>query len=104
MHRRTGENAEDIRARVMARIHEHPDEINIEESSEAIGSTPLYFAYIMDDEELVRLLLQNGAVTTPPTNRSFTHDRLLENVSPNPYIDELIRNASKVQAVRLHNK
>ena len=61
----------------IARDREFSDSVNHYVSYS--GFTPLHYAVVMDDEPLVRYLLEHGADPTIENNRGFTPDRYCNN-------------------------
>lgn len=86
----TKEKKDELREKIMRHIAEHPEDNNVEEYGEGIGWSPLYMAYIMNDKEMVALLLDHGAKPIPPVGRTFSPERVLKGLTPDPDILRLI--------------
>ena len=61
----------------MARDRDFNDGMN--HNASYSGFTPLHYAVVMDDESLVRYLLEHGADPTIENNRGLTPDRYCNN-------------------------
>ena len=59
------------RDKVMEHIKTHPEELNDMLSEHAVTLTPLSIAFYLNDEEMVALMLENGAIPFPSTRNYY---------------------------------
>ena len=65
------DGSEAARRRVLARIEEHPEEVNDWWLHDGWSGTPLSEAMQRKEKEIVSLLLKHGAIPLPPPGASF---------------------------------